>query len=467
MAFYKRESPQDGQSVLLSESVVRGLRRLTIDGFVALPRRGIEVGGVLLGIADSEEVRLEGFEEVACEHRYGPSYALSESDRVKLHQLMAAWPSAKSPVVGFFRSFTSRDPVIEEADEAFVREHFPTGWFVYLMLQPLSVENCVASFRLFRDGHLLPDIEEPAWPFAVTENPPEPPSALPSLPAIENPPSLPPATPRRVHAEERDVAPLQRARWWVPALICLVSAAAGALITQMTNAMQMPAREPRWTDLHLDARPVDGRLEVRWDANPRTLIATRGRLEVTDGDSRRDIELDADQLRGGIFTYAPSNRDVRLRLSLYAKGSGIAGDTVRVKAIADLPVKPETKVSNEVNLAPSPGRPRAAQPSAAVSVSPSQVAVVPAELHEVQPQIPEGIRSRIDAPVIIPVEVEVSDRGQVVRAVAVRNQIDDSVHRYLAEQAQKAALKWRFRPARTTGGDRVAASKTLRFVFTP
>ena len=343
--------------------------------------------------------------------------------------------------------------------------------------------------RLFRDGNLLPDREEPAWPFSLTEEPapnsardlardpaPEPavdiaPDPAPDeapLPAIAGRPHLAPRLPHRMH-KEPDGAPLPRARWWVPALICLVSVIAGALIAQMITSIGTPARGPGWTDLHLDARPMAGRLEVRWDANPATLLATRGHLEVTDGDARREIELNADQLRGGTFMYTPSNEDVRLRLSLFAKGSGIAVDTVRVKAIAALQAKPETKVASEVNRLPvmPNAPPPTAPPSTEVSRPPSKVAVMPAELHEVQPQIPEGIRSRIASPVVIPVEVEVSERGQVVRAVAVKNKIDDSVHRYLAEQAQKAALQWRFRPARTTGGDRVAASKTLHFVFTP
>ena len=92
---------------------------------------------------------------------------------------------------------------------------------------------------------------------------------------------------------------------------------------------------------------------------------------------------------------------------------------------------------------------------------------MPSEVHVVQPKIPDGIRARIAGPVVIPVEVEVSERGHVVKAVAEKGQSDDSVHRYLAEQAQQAAMKWRFRPARMTSGDRIAASKTLRFVFTP
>jgi hypothetical protein len=97
---------------------------------------------------------------------------------------------------------------------------------------------------------------------------------------------------------------------------------------------------------------------------------------------------------------------------------------------------------------------------------PESVAVPPSAVHEVQPQIPEGIRSRLAEQVVIPVEVEVNERGRVVRAVAeTRNA--DGVRRYLAERAQKAAREWRFTPARTKAGEHVAASKTIEFVFAP
>ena len=319
----------------------------------------MEVGGVLLGITHDDAVKLEGFEEVACEHRYGPSYALSGDDRLALQQLLAGWPATKAPVVGFFRSFTSRDPVIEEADEAFVQEHFPHGCFVYLMLQPLSVENCVASFRFFRDGILLADSGTPPSPFAVTAIPSEPVAPLPT--AIEAAPGLPPAIARgQFHADEGAGTVLTRVRWWAPALMCLGSAVAGAVINQVTHQITSVAREPRWADLHLDALPVGGQLEVRWDATARARVATRGRLEVTDGDSRQEIELNPDQLRTGKLTYAPSNEQLRLRLQLDAKGSGIVEDGIRVKVGSDVLAKSATKPSNEAH--PAPLRPFALVP---------------------------------------------------------------------------------------------------------
>src|SRR5882757_1901787 len=180
-------SPEDGRRVLMSASLVRELRARAIEGFVSLPKRGVEIGGILFGHVRGDSLQIEGFEEAACEHRYGPSYALSDADRAQLSGLLAQRQGGGSlPVIGFFRSFTSREPLIETADEEFVREHFPHGDFLFLMLQPLSPRNCVASFRFFRDGELLPESEHPPLAFdpaqmeAAASPSPEPtPEAVP------------------------------------------------------------------------------------------------------------------------------------------------------------------------------------------------------------------------------------------------------------------------------------------------
>jgi TonB family protein len=92
--------------------------------------------------------------------------------------------------------------------------------------------------------------------------------------------------------------------------------------------------------------------------------------------------------------------------------------------------------------------------------------VPPSTLHEVQPAIPDGIRSRLSGEVVIPVQVQVSNRGRVLSAQA-SDQGSDGVHRYLAEQAEKAARTWQFSPARNRAGVAVAGSKTIQFVFAP
>ena len=56
------ESIFEGQRVVVVEPVVRDLRRLAIEGFLALPRRGIEVGGILFGETNSKGIRIQCFE---------------------------------------------------------------------------------------------------------------------------------------------------------------------------------------------------------------------------------------------------------------------------------------------------------------------------------------------------------------------------------------------------------------------
>jgi len=461
---------------------VRDIRTLAIAGFAALPRRGVEVGGILFGDTDDDRVLIASFEEAPCEHRYGPSYALSLDDQARLSALLAARRGSALPVVGFFRSFTSRDPVIEEADEAFVREHFPAGDFIFLLLRPLSIENCVAGLRFFRGGELLPEMEDRRFPFDPPRMPmvegterkaapppsspvapeagPEPePAPVPTLaapqqPVRENPPLRP-----REELVPRNMEPAPRhMRWWIPAAVCLVAGLGGAVMYEL-GAL---SREPAWTELRLDARPAAGGIEITWDGGAaRAVQATRGLLAVTDGDNRREIPLNLAQIRAGKYEYAPLHADVAVRLTLYANDRGEAGDAVRLAAIPAPAPPRETGPPAEVRAAaPAPETPSAPPQSR------PPIAVPPSTVHEVQPRIPAGVRSRIAGRIVIPVEVEVSERGRVVRAVP-QSAAGDSVHRYLARQAHQAALQWRFTPARTASGERVAASRTIQFVFTP
>jgi hypothetical protein len=468
MPFLGWESPQDGRHILLGEPAVSKLRRLAVDGLIALPRRGIEVGGLLVGEARLGDIQIQTWEEVLCEHRYGPSYALSPADREALSALLAARPEGAPQVVGFFRSFTSRDPIIEEADEAFVGEHFPEGDFVYLMLQPLSPLECLATFRFFHDGQLVPETEDPPFAFdtskmrAMQPRVEEPVAEGPVLEQNADrdggqsaePLLLPPSYRARMEVEDIHQATAPRSRWLVPALICLASVLAGALIYQTWTA----PRELRWTDLRLDVRPVGGLLEVTWDPQvPRSLQASRGLLSVTNGAQRREILLNARQILTGKYSYSPSNGDVSLRLMLYKDDHGVAGEMARVSSIpsAPSPVVPPTL-------------PSVADRTAAASAPPPAVGIAapPSAVSEVQPTIPAGIRSRLTGQVVIPVQVKVNVQGAVVKADAER-QGRDSLRNYLVDQARKAAMEWKFTPARSKAGTNVAGFKTIHFVFAP
>ncbi|HEV2445238.1 MAG TPA: energy transducer TonB [Candidatus Sulfopaludibacter sp.] len=454
--------PGELPRVLVSERVVSGLRALAIKNLLALPRRGVETGGILFGRAHDGELVVDGFEEVPCEHRYGPSYALSEEDRANLDRVLAERPGWHLPVIGLFRSFAARNAVIEEADEVFVSERFPRGDFLFLALFPRSVDVCVAGVRFFRDGRLLPETDDLARPFDAQQMP----LMMESERRVELPPShraLQEAALQQAAAPAEPplpvpvAAPARRRSWsWASALLCVVIGVSGAIIYQLWGL----AREPRWRELHLDARPHSGRLELSWDGNaPAAVHATRGLLAVTDGGAHRDILLGPAEIHAGLYAYTPVHPDGDFRVILYSSGLGVAGDAVRFET-APAPVVPA-----EAAVAASTAVTQHGEADRAAEAQPPSAAVPPVAVHEVHPAISEGIRSRITGQVVVPVQVEVSARGRVTKAVAEAQ--SDDVRRYLAAQAQKAAREWRFTPARDKSGERVASSKTIQFVFTP
>ena len=478
----------------LDAALIRELRAKVIEAFVSLPKRGLEIGGVLYG----DSAGIFGFEEGPCEHRYGPSFALSAADYEALGQFVEEHKRSDGPpIVGFFRSFTSREPSIEMADEEFIASHFPRGEFVFLMLQPLSLERCDATIRLFRDGVLISEPEPNVFPFdasaAQAVEPQPPPKAPPAAPhepvpgpepdqpeppeepvAVIPPPAyapplLPPPTYR--YREEATAwatdtgthtAPRSRRRQWWLVAACVLSAICGAVIYNLW----ILANEPHWADLHLDAAESGPGLRVTWDANAvRTTGAGRALLSVNDGAGHREIPLSGAQLRAGSFDYTPEHADVAFRLILYAKGLGVSGDAVRVASLRGV----DRPLTQSAAAAGSADRQSAATTPSAVSMPTaerSNVAIPPTTVHEVHPRVPEGIRSRIQGEIVIPVKLQVTERGRVSRAAAEESSLD-GLHRYLADLAEKAAREWRFTPAKSREGVAVASSKTVHFIFTP
>ncbi len=237
-------------------------------------------------------------------------------------------------------------------------------------------------------------------------------------------------------------------RFWLPWLALLLLSIAAAFGFELWTL----AREPRWAELHLDARQTADELEISWNRQaPVVAHALRGILSITDGEARKNIELTTAEIRGGKFSYHSLHPDVLFRLQIYGDGLQTSGDTLRFVSIAPQPVEPEAPIANAVR---PPVRPLVAA-----------IAMPPAVLSEVQATIPESIRARIEEHIVVPVQVEVSASGKVTSSAAEGD--GDGLYRYLAEQSAAAARRWRFKPAESVNGSPVAARKTIYFDFTP
>jgi TonB family protein len=363
--------------------------------------------------------------------------------------------------VGFYRSFTGREARVEEADQELMRTFFPHRHFACLLLQPLSREECAAGFQFWSEGKTLAEPAYAPFPFEAaqmkqeTDAMPVGAGAAAPLPdyagATEAQPSgIPRETRQAAAVPYMQPAPtgVTHSRILLPLLIWILVATAAIAIFELWRV----TRGPRWVELHLDARPSARDLQLSWDATaPAIAQATRAVLAVTDGDTPVEIHMGPEQLHRGSFSYAYAHGDVLFQLRLYQKENPLAADSLRVLSLP--------KPAPAPLAAAAPENPR----STVLSATPA--AMPPAVLHEVQPLISPGIRSRILTRTVVPVVVTVNESGRVTRASSKVG--GHGLERYLADQAVKAARHWSFSPARSKQGSPVPGSKTISFEFTP
>ncbi len=127
-------------AIHLAPGVIGPLGAESKMAFKRVPRRGLEIGGILLGRKETEgeitTFSIEGFQPIESEHRTGPSYLLSESDYVLLQAALAKNGGA---CIGLYRSHTRSDrPRLQEADTELFERCFEAGDALYLVLGPVA-----------------------------------------------------------------------------------------------------------------------------------------------------------------------------------------------------------------------------------------------------------------------------------------------------------------------------------------
>src|ERR1700680_1342973 len=99
--YYVWEVPGKPVVVHLHLDVVDRILAEVMRGFGAVPKRGAEVGGVLLGTIENGDpsiVRIEDFESVECAYRRGPSYLFADEEQDIFEEACERWrPSPSRP----------------------------------------------------------------------------------------------------------------------------------------------------------------------------------------------------------------------------------------------------------------------------------------------------------------------------------------------------------------------------------
>ena len=309
------------------EAMVR-LNNEVLEGYGALPKRGAEVGGLLLGQIERETrlIVIDDIRPVPCEHITGPSYVLSAADR----EHWTAVRQSGTHVVGCYRSDTrpgADHTVLQPQDIAFMQEFFAQeSVAAFLVVRPLSVFEKVATFAFFEQGVAIGPLAK-AEPF----------------------PFQGPAAAFR--APVTPAAPVKRR---IPGFVWPVSALAASLICAVLlrdHQYEEPVPVSASASIGLKAEHVGDELHFTWDrgADP-VRNATAGTIAVTDGEARKTGSLDASQVQSGSLKYSPDSGNVNFELQVKPPDGAPVQESVRT--IAPHSIKKRSPAADVLRNAP-------------------------------------------------------------------------------------------------------------------
>ena len=259
----------------------------------------------------------------------------------------------------------------------------------------------------------------------------------------------------------------------------------------------------------LQAKSQGHDLELTWNRESALIAAaTSGLISIEDGLVKREIPLDAQQIRGESVLYSPISDQVLIQLTVTGP-AGTVTESVRVIRAEEISTYSVTSSKPPESVPPSqvtrPTKPFTAPPAAkqtstplplndppAIARSPEHSAYpdsiagpqtvapprpVPAPIpaqsaaapayyppvatRQVAPTFPEELRAVSLKPAKVSIRVFIDKTGKVVKAEPLPQQ---TVHKLFIQEAVHAAERWRFQPARR-GSEPVASESILRFSF--
>lgn len=161
-------------SVWFAFDVVDRLNADAMRGLAAVPRRGAEVGGVLLGRVESgpvPQVRVEDYAPVELSYSRGPSFLLSPEEVLAFGSLVDAGRAAEGGLrpVGFYRTDTREAMHLGEEDLALLDLHFPDVESICLLIRPYASKTAQAAWLWRSAGAFSSAVPQRLIPFRRKE----------------------------------------------------------------------------------------------------------------------------------------------------------------------------------------------------------------------------------------------------------------------------------------------------------
>jgi hypothetical protein len=355
--YYVWEIPGKPVAVHLHLDVVDRLLAEVMRGFGAVPKRGAEVGGILLGTiedGDTSIVRIEDFEPVACEYKRGPSYAFAGEDGREFEEACERWrPDASRPAyaVGYFRSHTRDGLALSAEDIELLARHFPAPSHVALLIKPFATKVSTAGI-FFREEGIFQGATPLEFAFRRREMTGEeaPPrrSMIGARRRVRQMQNMVPAALAEQADDDYAEEPVQqygaayslpephtqrlRPGWsWIPLffIFLLLGVALGFQLALSIGFKPTGGAGAPDYSLSLSVTNTGDNLSVKWNRQaPPVRAAQSGLLEIEDGNSTKSVDLDAAQLQNGSIIYRNSSDTVRFRLVVYPKTGVSVTETV-------------------------------------------------------------------------------------------------------------------------------------------
>ncbi|MEP7364133.1 MAG: hypothetical protein ABI972_12830 [Acidobacteriota bacterium] len=373
---YLWELPEKGITIRFDLDVVDRLLAEVLRGFGVIPKRGIEIGGVLLGeYVEPGVVHVTDYETVACQHSRGSSYLLSPEETQRLRGVCDRWlsnPGGHSTVIGLFRSHTREGFHLTVEDVDLMDRMVPDPAAVMLLVKPYATRVSVGGFFFREDGGIQKmDAPYLEFPFRRRELAGEGPEQSAPAPEIDGTMAAPPSTPRspaselsfggynqgdkaamtqtitseqtyglagaQVESTEGGQKKRSRTGWvWIPlSFIFLLLGVVLGFQVALSVGSKLPSglRPPDPFAMNLVASPSGNSVHVRWDRNaPAIQNAPRGVLHIQDGSTEQRVDLDALQLLNGFVIYRRPAANVKFRLEVFTNEKVSLSETVEFKA---------------------------------------------------------------------------------------------------------------------------------------
>lgn len=338
--YFVWQVPGQPVAIHISIDVVDRLSADIMRGFGLVPKRGAEVGGILIGKIQSDTIRIEDFEAIPCTYARGPSYLLTDAERALFHETCRR---RSAEIVGYYRSHTRDGLTLQPEDIQLLDQLFPAAAQLALLVKPYATKPGVAGFFV-RENGVFPAATPLEFPFRrwelTGEEPPrrapleernrrEPEAAVPSAPREEKAGAAPASTaaPQPYHrifsAESgeppkpsEDQRPKSRTGMWLVA--SFVFLLLGVLLGYEASRITAPQRAAADFALSLAVQRTGENLTIRWNPQARAVVsANNGVLEIDDGGQTRRVELDRANLSSGSMVYRNTSNKVGFRLVLY------------------------------------------------------------------------------------------------------------------------------------------------------